>query len=283
MLKLKNIFIIAIYLCLNSLGFGQKTESKDYIIKGNKDYEQQDFQRAEIQYRTALADDDNSVKANYNLGNSLYQQKKYNQSRAQFDKIIQNKSVNDNDKAKAYYNIGKTYLGEKKTEKAVENFKEALKLNPSDDEARYNYALAKKLLEEKQKRQQQKNQESSKNQNQNQNKSDSQNNKSQNQQQKNQESDKNQQNQKNQQGQQNDQQSQPQDQNGQNKNQDNPSNGIQKIEKGKDGSENNRFQSMDEIRQESMLDALSQQEQESLKKIMSQKVKGKRIKTEKDW
>src|SRR5690606_34755351 len=58
------------------------------------------------------------------------------------------------DRQNAFYNIGKIYLDEKNGEMAVKNFKEALRLNPYDEQARYNLALAKRLLEEQQSRDQ---------------------------------------------------------------------------------------------------------------------------------
>ncbi|MBW7869829.1 MAG: tetratricopeptide repeat protein [Flavobacteriia bacterium] len=270
--NLKFIFILVTVAAFSEFGYGQNTQSKDYVIRGNREYNQDDFQKAEAQYRTALSEEENSVKANYNLGNALYQQKKYDQSRAHFDKIIQNGSASNSDKASAYHNIGKSYLDEKNYEKAVENFKDALKLNPNDDETRYNYALAKKKLEEKQKEDRKNNQDSK---NKNKNKSDNQNQDKD--KDKNQNSDKDKQNRQDK----NQKDNQQNGNNEQNK-KDDQSNPNQQIQKGQDGT-NEQPKSMEEMRQEDMLDALGQQERETLRKIMSQKTKGKRTKNQKDW
>lgn len=272
--NLKFIFILLTVAAFSEFGYGQNTQSKDYVIRGNREYNQDDFQKAEAQYRTALSEEENSVKANYNLGNALYQQKKYDQSRAHFDKIIQNGSASNSDKASAYHNIGKSYLDEKNYEKAVENFKDALKLNPNDDETRYNYALAKKKLEEKQKEDRKNNQDSK---NKNKNKSDNQNQDKDKDKDKNQNSDKDKQNRQDK----NQKDNQQNGNNEQNK-KDDQSNPNQQIQKGQDGT-NEQPKSMEEMRQEDMLDALGQQERETLRKIMSQKTKGKRTKNQKDW
>lgn len=271
--KLKNIILVSFTFAVFGLVRGQKSEPKDFIISGNKEYRQQDFDKAEAQYRTALSEDENSIKANYNLGNALFKQKKFNQARAHYDRIIQNGSATAEDRAKAYHNIGKSYLDEKNPEKAVKNFKEALRLNPNDDETRYNYALAKKLMEEQQKNDRKNDQDSSQNKNSDKQKSDSQNQKDRNQKQQPDQNSQNRENREQQDEHQKESSGSPEEQN-------KPG---QQFENGDNEEDARQQKTMDEIRRERMLEALGQQEQQTLKKIMSQKTKGKRRKTEKDW
>jgi len=246
-----------------------QSDAKDYIIGGNELYAQKDYAKAELQYKQALSKDAQSVKANYNLGNSLYHQKKYDEARAHYDKIIQQSKTSKADKHKAFHNIGKTYLDENNPEKAVQNLKEALKLNPYDEETRYNYALARKMLEE-QKKQDQNKDDSKKDQQKDQNKGDEN--------QENPESgDKNESEQEKNKGNQQNQ--------GQDGNQDGEGNQPkdQDISKGADGKGQESPNAMNKEYQEGVLRALEQQEQETLKKIISQKAKKVRTNTEKDW
>lgn len=247
-----------------------QTDAKDYIIGGNQLYAQKDYAKAELQYKQALSKDANSIKANYNLGNTLYHQKKYDESRAHYDKIIKNFNSSKADKHKAFHNIGKTYLDENKPEKAVPALKEALKLNPYDEETRYNYALARKMLEEQQKQDQQQKGDSQKDQD------------------KQDKGDKNQENQES--GDQNDSEQQNKDQGnqqdqGQNGNEEGEGNQPQdqQIKNGSDGKGQESPNAMNQEYQEGVLRALEQQEQETLKKIISQKAKKVRTNTEKDW
>ena len=246
-----------------------QSDAKDYIIGGNELYAQKDYAKAELQYKQALSKDAQSVKANYNLGNSLYHQKKYDEARAHYDKIIQQSKTSKADKHKAFHNIGKTYLDENNPEKAVQNLKEALKLNPYDEETRYNYALARKMLEE-QKKQDQNKDDSKKDQQKDQNKGDEN--------QENPESgDKNESEQEKNKGNQQNQ--------GQDGNQEGEGNQPkdQDISKGSDGKGQESPNAMNKEYQEGVLRALEQQEQETLKKIISQKAKKVRTNTEKDW
>ena len=263
----KSILLIY-FLNLAALSvFAQKPEVKDHIIAGNQNYISGDFSKAEAQYKSALSKDDQSVKANYNLGNSLYQQKRYEEARLHYEKVIQSVTASKSDKFKSFHNIGKTYLDQNNPEKAVENFKQALKLNPYDDETRYNYALAKKLLEKQQEEQdnQENNREKdSKEQKENQNGK-------QNSNQKGNKPDENQGNQQN---------------GGKNGNEgegENKKQNQNRVTKGSDGKNQQPANSLSKEYQEGILQALENQEQETFKKIISQKAKKVRTNTEKDW
>ncbi len=63
-------------------------------------------------------------------------------------------STNKFHKSAAYQQLGVMSTRQSKLEEALQNFKEALKSNPANEEARYNYELVKKKLEEQKKQQQ---------------------------------------------------------------------------------------------------------------------------------
>jgi len=52
---------------------------------------------------------------------------------------------------KSFHNLGNIYMQNEDYQNAVNSFKNALLNNPTDDETRYNYALAKELLKNEQK------------------------------------------------------------------------------------------------------------------------------------
>ena len=86
------------------------------------------------------------IKAEYNLGNTIYKNKKYVEAITNF----RNTSVlakTDAEKHKAFHNLGNAYMQDKNYKSAVESYKNALKANSKDEQTRYNLALAKKMLE----------------------------------------------------------------------------------------------------------------------------------------
>ncbi|HBX61819.1 MAG TPA: hypothetical protein DEG63_01775, partial [Flavobacteriaceae bacterium] len=75
---LKQIGFLGIML-LSVFGYSQ-SKAKSYIIEGNEYYQKGKFDNAEVAYKKATMEDPTSVKANYNLGNALFQQKRYKES-----------------------------------------------------------------------------------------------------------------------------------------------------------------------------------------------------------
>lgn len=105
-----------------------------------------DFVEGEAGYRKAIAINPKSETAKYNLGNAYYNEAKNDEAMTRFQQaadVAQSKS----DKHSAYHNLGNTYMNAKKYQEAVDAYKDALRNNPTDDETRYNLALAKEMLE----------------------------------------------------------------------------------------------------------------------------------------
>ena len=71
-------------------------------------------------------------KATYNLGNTIYKSKKYDEAKDKYLASIEN-AKSKPEKHKAYHNLGNVYMQEKNYSKAIENYKNALKNNPSDE------------------------------------------------------------------------------------------------------------------------------------------------------
>jgi len=241
-----------------------QTEAKEHIIRGNNLYLQKDFEKAELQYKQALSKDSNSIKANYNLGNALYQQGKFDEARTHYQRVLNNPEATTEQKEMANYNMGRSYLDERKFDNAEYYFKESLKLNPKDENARKNYNLAKKEIhpEDLQSQGGEKNQ---KNTGTAQNKEKD---KESDQDIVKKEDDKGAQNQDGKNGEEEGSGEKPQE---------------HQITKGSDGKGEEAPEAQTNEIHENVLKGLEQQEQETLKKIISQKAKKVRTKTEKDW
>lgn len=126
-------------------------QDKD-LHKGNLLYLQSQYERAEEKYRTVLKKDSANIIAQFNLANSLHKQKKYDQATIITAKVAGSAS-DQKLRSAAYYNQGVAYTKLKNLEASIASYKNALKLNPNDTEAREN--LQKALLEQKKQKQQQ--------------------------------------------------------------------------------------------------------------------------------
>lgn len=272
---IKNILFVTILIAIQLPLSAQTFEEKSHVIKGNKEYIHGDYLKAESQYKIALSEDANSLKANYNLGNALYSQKKFDEARAHYDHVLKNENSSKLEKAHSYHNIGKTYLDENEFEKAAHNFKESLKLNPNDDETRYNYSLAKKRMKEQQEKEKPKNQDP----NESDEKGDDKDNKgSQNEKENPKENPEDE-------GDSSQQKNQGEKEGGEEGNEEGEGDQPQQqnITKGSDGKDSESEGSTSSDRQEGMLEALRQQEKETLKKIISNKAQNGRSNSDKDW
>jgi len=148
-------FILTILLLTPSCLIFAQQEKAD-IRKGNQLYQEKKYNEAEAAYRKSVVKKAETVEGNFNLGDALYKQKNYKDAQAQFNKIAtsaKDKKV----AADAYYNLGNSLLQSKKLDESIAAYKKALINNPNDDQTRYNLAYAQKM-QQKQKDQDKKNQ-----------------------------------------------------------------------------------------------------------------------------
>ena len=122
-------------------------ETQNLIYQGNQKLNEKAFSEAESKYRKAISDNPNKIEGIYNLGNTHYQAENYQEATQRYFQA--QKLADSKDKRhKAFHNMGNSYMKKKDYPQAVEAYKNALRNNPNDEETRYNYVLAKSLLEQ---------------------------------------------------------------------------------------------------------------------------------------
>ena len=128
-------------------------DAKKDIITGNKSYNQSIFSDAIKAYQKALNKSSTNDVAQYNLGNALYKDDKAEEAIKSYDAVIA-RNKDSGILAKTYYNKGVAHQKLKQNPEAIDSYKKALKLDPSDEQARQN--LQRLLQEMKQQQQQNK-------------------------------------------------------------------------------------------------------------------------------
>src|SRR5436190_2191112 len=120
----------------------------DIIKKGNDLYKQQQYEPAKAAYGDALAKDSANTTAKFNLANTSYRLSKPDEAIKSLDELsVKYKTAGE--KARTYYNKGVVLSNQKRLEESIEEYKNALRQDPNDKEAREN--LQKALLELKKK------------------------------------------------------------------------------------------------------------------------------------
>ncbi|MDR1652422.1 MAG: tetratricopeptide repeat protein [Prevotellaceae bacterium] len=141
-------FILLLFLINNVNIFSQKANND--ISRGNEKYNVNQFVEAEIEYRKALSKDSASFVANYDLGNALYRQGKYGEALDSYVKSLNNSKniskLQSQHVASAFHNAGNALLAAKQYAQSIEAYKNALRINPHDNETRYNLAYAQQFL-----------------------------------------------------------------------------------------------------------------------------------------
>ena len=144
----RSSIFIAIFILSSGFAFAQKAERKN-VRNGNKLYKTEKFTEAEIAYRKSLEVNPKSIEGTYNLGNALYKQGKFPEAAEQYQ-LIAAQEKDPARLAQVFHNLGNISMKNKQYEKSVQSYKQSLRLNPQDDETRYNLALAQKLLQDQQ-------------------------------------------------------------------------------------------------------------------------------------
>ena len=141
---MKNLIIYSFLL----LSFAVFAQEKDMNLpKANDEFAGKKYAAAEAEYRISQSNNPKKAIASYNLGNSIYKQKHGSEALLSYEKAIKIATARP-EKQKAFHNSGNIYMAEKNYSAAVEAYKNALRNNPSDEETRYNLALAKKMLKD---------------------------------------------------------------------------------------------------------------------------------------
>lgn len=148
------IFFILLSLCGNMQLLAQK-KMRDEIRLGNRSYRNEAYSDAEVHYRKVLQGDPYNTIALYNLGNALTLQGKDKEAMEQGYEPALRRASTPQQKAMIYHNMGDLYMASKNYPQAVEAFKNSLRNDPTNDETRYNLALAQKLLKKNQQQQDQ--------------------------------------------------------------------------------------------------------------------------------
>lgn len=125
-------------------------EESSNVREGNKLYKSEKYVDAEVAYRKGLQKNPKSFEANYNLGNALFKQGKNSEAFEQFKNAAALQSDNKEKMSAVFHNAGNALLAEKKYDESINAYKMALKMNPKDDETRYNLAYAQMMLKKQQ-------------------------------------------------------------------------------------------------------------------------------------
>jgi tetratricopeptide (TPR) repeat protein len=226
------------------------------LPKANDEYAEKKFVDAEANYRISHSKFPKRTVAPFNLGNAIYKQNQPAEAKFAYASALSN-TKSRVQRHKVFHNLGNVFMKEKNYSAAVDAYKDALRNKPSDEETRYNYALAKKMLKDNPPPKDDKNKD--KNKDKKDDKKDG-------------EKDKK------------DQDKKDDKKDGDKDKKDNKGDKEKKEDKpGEQGQPKPIPGGISKQRLENLLDAVNNEEKKIQDKVNAQKVKGKPVQTEKDW
>ena len=116
-----NIKLFSLVLIFPLLIYSQKGDIINHIYEGNEKADQEKYSEAEIKYRKALSIFPEETKALFNLGNTHFNDKDFDEASQRFFQT-QKFSKDKNEKHMAFHNMGNVFMKKKDYAKAVESY-----------------------------------------------------------------------------------------------------------------------------------------------------------------
>ncbi len=152
-MKLKLAFFCLIGF-VPSIIFAQP--GRKLVAEGNQLYQEKKYDEATLKYRDALVNNPDNPLIQFNIGDAEYKKNKFEEAIKNFESSL---SIDDIlTQSKTYYNLGNTLYKMGKLPESILAYTQALKLNPEDEDAKFNLEFVRAKLKEQAQKQPQQNQ-----------------------------------------------------------------------------------------------------------------------------
>lgn len=157
------VMLLMLFVGAESLS-AQYHKERRLVREGNSNFEKNNFNTSYNRYNEALEHDATNYEALYNRANAYHHLRRTNPQDStltaqttfrNYEAIAADTLLSDMQRAEVLRNLGESLFGEEKYEAALNAFRESLRLNPDDKETKYDYVLAKRIVDQKRMQQQQ--------------------------------------------------------------------------------------------------------------------------------
>lgn len=159
--------VVALFLCGEVSA--QQMKERGLVRRGNREFKREKFEKSVDSYHEALKHDPNSFEAKYDLASALYRTERYEKAEKTLQAIVNDSTRTELERGEVAYNLGNTQFAQQKYKEALSSYRHAMRCNPNDEDAKFNYAFTKRLIQQQEQQQQQ---QQNQDQNQDQNKED---------------------------------------------------------------------------------------------------------------
>ena len=170
------VALLALFVCGEVSA--QQMKERGLVRKGNRQFKREQFEKSVDSYQRALQHDSTSFEAKYDLASALYRTERYEKAEKTLLGIVNDTTRTELERGEVAYNLGNTQFAQQKYKEALSSYRQAMRCNPNDEDAKFNYAFTKRLIQQQEQQQQNQDQNQDK-QNQNQDKQNQQDNQNQ--------------------------------------------------------------------------------------------------------
>lgn len=134
-----------------TVGFSQAW--KDSLQKANQLYQSEEFEKSFETFLETQRIAPNDVNLSADIGVAAYRKGDYDMAEKAFTAAT-NKEGSAEELAQYWHNIGNSQIKKKDFDGALESYKNALRINPKDEKARYNLASLKRQMQQQEEQEQ---------------------------------------------------------------------------------------------------------------------------------
>ena len=153
---------IARYLAIVALliaGCGEASaqwmKERGEVRKGNRRYEKKEYDESIERYKKALQYDSTCFEAKFDLASALYRAERYEKAEQTLASLLDDEKRSEVERGEVAYNLGNVQFAQKKLKEALASYRLAMRYNPNDEDAKYNYAFVKRMLQQQEQQQNQ--------------------------------------------------------------------------------------------------------------------------------
>ena len=155
--------VVALSLFVVAEGVAQKMPERGWTRVGNIAHLLKSFPHSVAAYEKALEQNPDLFEAQYNLASAMIETKRYDAAEKILSTLALDTLRTEKERRDILYNLGNAQFAQQKYDKALESYRDVMRMNPDDEDAKFNYAYT-KLMQQQQQQQQDQNQNQDQNQ-----------------------------------------------------------------------------------------------------------------------
>ena len=157
--------VLALVLFVCGEVSAQQMKERGLVRRGNREFRREHFEKSVDSYQRALQHDSTCFEAKYDLASALYRTERYDKAEKTLLSIVSDSTRTEKERGEVAYNLGNTQFAQQKYKEALSSYRQAMRCNPNDEDAKFNYAFTKRLIQQQEQQQQQQNQDQNQDQN----------------------------------------------------------------------------------------------------------------------